>query len=64
MLHPQIIDSLFAINIFLLFLINFKVGSNPAIPGIAEITMSSLGIFFSFKSKVLNIFVLKVFVFF
>ena len=40
--HPQIIDSLFAIKIFLLFLMIDKVGSNPAIPGIAKIETSDL----------------------
>ena len=32
--------SLFAIRIFLLTRIDFKVGSNPAIPGIARIEIS------------------------
>ena len=40
--HPQIIDSLFAIKIFLLFLIICNVGSRPAIPGIDEIAISDL----------------------
>ena len=39
--QPQIIDSLFAINIFLLFLIKLKVGSKPAIPGIAATVISN-----------------------
>jgi len=38
--HPQIIDSLFAIRIFLLILVNSTVGFNPAIPGIAAIVIS------------------------
>jgi hypothetical protein len=38
-------DSLFAISILLLALINSIVGSNPAIPGIAAIVMSDFGIF-------------------
>ena len=38
--QPQIIDSLFAIKIFLLILVNSIVGFNPAIPGIAAIVIS------------------------
>ena len=38
--QPQIIDSLFARSIFLLFLVKLIVGSNPAIPGIDDIVMS------------------------
>ena len=38
--HPQIIDSLFANNIFLLFLANINVGDNPAIPDIDETVIS------------------------
>ena len=34
--HPQITDSLFAIRIFFTYFNYFKVGSSPAIPGIAE----------------------------
>ena len=41
-LHPQIIDSLFAIKIFLEFLIAAIVSSKPARPGIAAIVISFL----------------------
>jgi len=34
MLHPHIIDSLFAIRIFFVKGIDFNVGSNPSIPEI------------------------------
>ena len=40
--QPQMTDSLFAINIFLLNLIFRIVGFKPAIPGIAEIVISVL----------------------
>ena len=40
--HPQIIDSLFAIKIFLLFFVNKIVGAKPDIPGIAEIVISEI----------------------
>ena len=44
--HPQIIASLLAKSNFLVNLINAKVGTKPAIPGIAEIEMSDLRILF------------------
>ena len=47
--QPQIIDSLFAIRIFLLDLIISKVGFKPEIPGMAEIVKSDLLIFFKLK---------------
>jgi len=55
--QPQMIASLFAIRIFFVFFITFIVGERPAIPGMAEITISYL-IFFSLKSKTLSIFTL------
>ena len=55
--HPQIIDSLFAINILLVNFIILIVGSKPAIPGIAEIVNSDfLKVFI--LSKSFKIFVL------
>ena len=55
--QPQIIDSLFAIRIFLLILIMEIVGCNPAIPGIAETVISDF--FFNFiELKLFNIFIL------
>ena len=44
--QPQIIASLFAIRIFLLILVNKIVGSNPAIPGMAETVTSIFFIYF------------------
>ena len=38
--QPHIIDSLLASRIFLLLLVIIKVGSRPAIPGIADIVIS------------------------
>ena len=38
--QPQIIDSLFAIKIFLLICVRSIVGFRPAIPGIAAIEIS------------------------
>ena len=58
-LQPQIIDSLLATKIFLVILINDKVGCKPAIPGIAEIHMSDL----SFNPKELKLFITFVFLF-
>ena len=55
--HPQIIDSLLAMRIFLVLSIILIVGIKPAIPGIAEITISDL-IFFSLKLKTFIIFTL------
>ena len=51
--HPQIIDSLFAIKIFLLFFVNSMVGFKPAIPGMAAIVISDILIFLFSKSKIL-----------
>ena len=55
--HPQIIDSLLAIRILFVLSIIFIVGFRPAIPGIAEITISDL-ISLSLKLKKLIIFTL------
>ncbi len=45
--QPHIIDSLLAINNFLLFSINKTIGFNPAIPGIAATQISDgIKIFF------------------
>ena len=55
--QPQIIDSLFAINIFLLFFIIEIVGFKPAIPGIAE-TVISIFFLSLIESKLLSIKVL------
>ena len=55
--HPQIIDSLLAMRIFFVLPMIFIVGFRPAIPGIAEITISDL-IFLSLKLKKLIIFTL------
>ena len=52
--HPQIIDSLFAISIFLLNLVINIVGKRPAIPGIDEIDISDLFLKFIFV-KLFNI---------
>ena len=42
----KLLTLLFAIKIFLLILMIDKVGSNPAIPGIAKIETSDLSFFF------------------
>ena len=55
--HPQIMDSLFAIKIFLLNFIKAKVGERPSIPGIAVIVMSDLIIEF-LKLKLFNTIIL------
>ena len=57
MFHPQIIDSLLAIKIFLLFFNILRVGSSPAIPGIA---VTAISFFFvnKFFSNLLIILVL------
>ena len=55
--HPQIIDSLFAIKIFLLNFIKAMVGERPSIPGIAVIVISDLIIEF-LKLKLFNTIIL------
>ncbi len=62
--HPQIIDSLLAIKIFLLFFVNSIVGFNPAIPGMAAIVISDLVKKKSLISKLLKIFIFFFFIFF
>ena len=65
--QPQITDSLFANNTFLLIFANLIVGSKPAIPTIAEIVMSNF-IWFKLKSvsllKILIVFFLYCFLIF
>ena len=57
-LHPQMMNSLLAINNFLLLLVIIIVGFNPAIPGMADIVTSDLFlIFISSKLERILVFV-------